>query len=71
MRDSLTALFGRIRSRFGDSDTADATANSAEQPRQEPDLYECESCGAVLISEPRRCPSCDGTTFSNAGSFDD
>ena len=70
MKEPLTALFGRLRARFGASDTAEPATNSAEQPRRGPDLYECESCGTVLISRPERCPSCDGTEFTNAGNFD-
>lgn len=69
MRKPLTALLGRLRARLGASDTADPETNSEERSRRGPDLYECESCGTVLISRPERCPSCEGTEFTNAGNF--
>jgi rubrerythrin len=66
----LSAVFDRIRHLFG-SDASDSDEEpSSERTDEGPDLYECEGCGAVFISKPRRCSTCDDDDFSNVGKFE-
>lgn len=69
MKRTLSAVVDRIRHRFGSS-ASDSDEASVERSDEGPDLYECEGCGAVFISEPEKCSTCDDDDFSNVGKFE-
>jgi hypothetical protein len=58
-------LKGLVRSAASNAD--EATAEQSEDDG--PDLYECEGCGAVFISKPEECSTCEDDDFSNVGRF--
>ncbi|MFC7079981.1 hypothetical protein [Halorussus caseinilyticus] len=68
MKQLLSAVADRVkglmRSSASDADEDDATRDDG------PDLYECEGCGAVFISKPKECSTCEDDDFSNIGKFE-
>ncbi len=49
------------------SDTAGRDASAGDDS---PDLYECEGCGTVFITEPNECSTCEDDDFANVGKFE-
>lgn len=35
-----------------------------------PGLYECKGCGAVFISRPEQCSTCEDDDFTDVGKFE-
>jgi rubrerythrin len=65
----LSAIVERIRGLFGSSDADSKSKSSSNPPDDGPDLYECEGCGAVFISKPEQCSTCEDDDFSYVGTF--
>ncbi|PSP54436.1 hypothetical protein BRC82_09585 [Halobacteriales archaeon QS_1_67_19] len=63
----LSTAIDRVRRLVGSSDGSSGDDNP---DRDDPDLYECEGCGVVFISEPETCSNCDHEDFSNVGKFE-
>jgi rubrerythrin len=68
----LSAVLDRLRNLVRSSASGSADGESPEQPRanEGPDLFECEGCGAVFISKPEQCSTCEDDDFSNVGKFE-
>jgi rubrerythrin len=65
----LSAVVNRIRHLLGSAVADPDEEPPAERTDDSPDLYECEGCGAVFISKPERCSTCDDDDFTNVGRF--
>lgn len=65
----LSAVVDRIRHLLGSSASDSGKEPSTDRTDEGPDLYECEGCGAVFISKPERCSTCEDDDFSNVGKF--
>jgi hypothetical protein len=63
----LSAVLDRLRRLAGSESGSDGTDPSDDGG---PDLYECEGCGAVFISRPDQCSTCEDDDFSNVGKFE-
>lgn len=61
----LSALVERFKRALG-SMASDSEGGDEDDG---PDLFECEHCGAVFISEPSECSNCEDDDFSNVGTF--
>lgn len=66
----LSAVLDRIRHLVGSPVSDSEDEASDDRSDDGPDLYECEGCGAVFISKPERCSTCDDDDFSNVGRFE-
>jgi rubrerythrin len=66
----LSAVVDRIRRVLGSSASDSDEGASTDRPAEGPDLYECEGCGAVFISKPEECSTCDDDDFANVGKFE-
>lgn len=64
----LSAVVERVK-RVVQSSNSDSAEESSDERDAGPDLYECEGCGAVFISEPAECSNCGTDDFSNVGTF--
>lgn len=64
----LSAAVKRVKRLLGSS-TGESDDGPTDDRTGGPDLYECEGCGAVFISEPEECSNCETDEFSNVGSF--
>jgi len=64
----LSAVLDRLRRVVGSTEPSPDDDGVAREDG--PDLYECEGCGSVFISEPEQCSECEDDDFSNVGNFD-
>ncbi|NEU56467.1 hypothetical protein [Halorussus sp. MSC15.2] len=69
MKRLLSAAVDRAKRLLGSS-ASDTAGRDASAGDDSPDLYECEGCGTVFITEPNQCPSCEDDDFSNVGKFE-
>jgi hypothetical protein len=63
----LSAAVNRLKRLIGSG--PDPDEEDADTSNDGPDLYECEGCGAVFISKPNECSTCEDDDFSNVGKF--
>lgn len=68
----LSAVVDRLKNLLGSSVSGSEDDGATERTRKNdgPDLYECEGCGAVFISRPEQCSTCEDDDFSNVGKFE-
>ncbi|WP_115863788.1 hypothetical protein [Halorussus litoreus] len=68
MKRTLSTVVERVK-RLWNSSAASGDEESADERDAGPDLYECAGCGAVFISKPDECSTCEDDDFTNVGSF--
>lgn len=69
MKRTLSAAVDRLKRLFGSS-ASESDEGESPSRADAPDLYECEGCGAVFISQPEECSTCEDDEFSNVGKFE-